>query len=109
MATIAIENPYKLDGLINGDTRYMIRYEGKNLSHPNDNYSWTVLNVLGNYGRLIIERDIVDISNAFNTPSVKSFWSGNEKGEEWLNIDKIKEPQWVMAYMLDCIDGKFDK
>jgi hypothetical protein len=106
MATIAIENPYKLDGLINGDTRYMIRYEGKNLSHPNDNYSWIVLNVLGNHGRLIIERDI---SHAFQIPSVKSFWSGNEKGEEWLNIDKIKEPQWVMAYMLDCIDGKFDK
>jgi hypothetical protein len=106
MRSITIENPYKLDGLINGDTRYMIRYEGKNLSHPNDNYSWTVLNVLGNYGRFIIDRDI---SNAFQIPSVKSYWSGNEKGEEWLSVDKIKEPQWLIGYMVECIDGKFDK
>jgi hypothetical protein len=106
MRNITIENPYKLDGLVNGDTRYMIRYEGRNLSHPNDNYSWTVLNVLGNYGRFIIDRDI---SNAFNTPSVKSYWSGNERGEEWLSVDKIKEPQWLIGYMVECIDGKFDK
>ena len=106
MRNITIENPYKLDGLVNGDTRYMIRYEGRNLSHPNDNYSWTVLNVLGNYGRFIIDRDI---SNAFQIPSVKSYWSGNERGEEWLSIDKIKEPQWLIGYMVECIDGKFDK
>jgi hypothetical protein len=62
--------------------------------------------VLGNHGRLIIERDI---SNAFNTPSVKSYWSGNERGEEWLSVDKIKEPQWLIGYMVECIDGKFDK
>lgn len=106
MRNITIENPYKLDGLVNGDTRYMIRYEGRNLSHPNDNYSWTVLNVLGNYGRFIIDRDI---SNAFQIPSVKSYWSGNERGEEWLSVDKIKEPQWLIGYMVECIDGKFDK
>lgn len=106
MATITIENPYKLDGLVNDGTQYMIRYEGRNLSHPNDNYSWTVLNVLGNYGRFIIDRGI---SNAFQIPSVKCYWNGNERGEEWLNVDNIKESKWLINYMVECIDGKFDK
>ena len=109
MGTIKIDNPYKLDGLVNSDGRYMIRYEGKHLSHPTDNYSWTVLNVLGNYGRLIIDRDMFDHYNK-RGPMVKCYWKGNnEFGEEWIPVDQIKEPQWFIAYMIDCLDGKFDK
>ena len=105
MHNITIENPYKLDGLVDGGTTYMIRYEGRNLSHPKDNYSWTVLNVLGNYGRITIEREI---SNAFQIPSVKCHWKGNEIGEEWLKVDMIQNSKSMIDYMVGCIDGKFD-
>ena len=107
MATLTIQNPYKLDGLVDGGTTYMIRYEGRTLTYNEDNYMWTVLNVLGNYGKLVVSRDI---SQSFQIPAVKCYWKGNnELGEEWVNVDSIKEAKWLINYMVECLDGKFDK
>jgi hypothetical protein len=109
MATLTIQNPYKLDGLVNGETEYMIRYEGRTLTYDEDNYMWTVLNVLGNYGKLVVSRDILDHYNR-RGPMVKCYWKGNnEFGEEWVGVNNIKDSKWLINYMVECLDGKFDK
>jgi hypothetical protein len=107
MSILTIENPYKIDGSIRSNYAYRINYMGKNLSVGYDNYSWDITNELGNVGRLTIDREIIRDSNNRSVTSCR--WDGNEIGEALLHLDTIKDMVKLKGFMIQCIDGYFDK
>jgi hypothetical protein len=107
MRSITIENPDKIGGLVRRNHTYMISYLGRNLSVGYDNYSWDITNEIYNVGRLTLNREIVKDSR--NRLAIQCLWNGNEIGEALLNLDTIKDMLRLKQFMINCIDGYFDK
>lgn len=105
---LTIKNPHIIDGLTGNMSDYMIRYEGKDLTVGYDNYSWVVVNVLGNMGKMIIDRTIIRTGNRRGN-LVNCYWYGNEVGDTLLSVNELKDPMYMKRWMVECIDGYFDK
>jgi hypothetical protein len=68
-------------------------------------YSWRAEDVFGSKGVLKIEREITDeIRNG--KKQVKFRWSGDDSGFDWVDVDRVKDPQFVLDYIESCLNGK---
>jgi hypothetical protein len=68
-------------------------------------YSWRAEDVLGQKGILKIEREM-EHNKFTNTKQVLFRWSGEEGGTEWVDVDRVKDPNWVLDYIESCLNGK---
>ena len=68
-------------------------------------YAWRAEDVLGQKGTLKIEREM-DSTNFPNTKKVLFKWIGEEGGKEWVDVDRVKDPHWVLDYIESCLNGK---
>ena len=68
-------------------------------------YAWRAEDVLGQKGTLKIEREM-DSINFPNTKKVLFKWIGDDSGKEWVDVDRVKDPHWVLDYIESCLNGK---
>ena len=68
-------------------------------------YSWRAEDVLGQKGVLKIEREITDEIHT-GKKQVKFRWSGGDSGFDWVDVDRVKDPQFVLDYIESCLNGK---
>lgn len=69
-------------------------------------YSWRAEDVLGQKGHLKIEREMEH--NTFtNTKKVLFKWIGDDSGKEWVDVDRVKDPHFVLDYIESCLNGKY--
>jgi hypothetical protein len=68
-------------------------------------YSWRAEDVLGQKGVLKIEREITDEIHT-GKKQVKFRWSGDDSGFDWVDVDRVKDPQFVLDYIESCLNGK---
>ncbi len=68
-------------------------------------YSWRAEDVLGQKGVLKIEREITDEIHT-GKKQVKFRWSGYDSGFDWVDVDRVKDPQFVLDYIESCLNGK---
>ena len=68
-------------------------------------YAWRAEDVLGQKGTLKIEREM-DSTNFPNTKKVLFKWIGDDSGKEWVDVDRVKDPNWVLDYIESCLNGK---
>ena len=68
-------------------------------------YSWRVEDVLGQKGILKIEREM-EHNKFTNTKQVLFRWSGENNGSDWVDVDRVKDPNWVLDYIESCLNGK---
>ena len=105
---LVLENPEKLT---------KIRRQNMILHHllPDDEkpesnltYGWKAEDVLGQKGTLKIEREIKESADrAFSKRKQVLFsWYGDEGGSEWVDVDRVKDPNWVLDYIESCLNGK---
>ena len=106
---LVLENPEKLT---------KIRRQNMILHHllPDDEkpesnltYGWKAEDVLGQKGTLKIEREIKESADrAFSKRKQVLFsWYGDEGGSEWVDVDRVKDPQFVLDYIESCLNGKY--
>jgi hypothetical protein len=41
-----------------------------------------------------------------NTKQVLFRWSGENNGSDWVDVDRVKDPQFVLDYIESCLNGK---
>jgi hypothetical protein len=72
-------------------------------------YSWKAEDVLGQKGILKIEREIKESADrAFSKRRQVLFrWNGEDNGSEWVDVDRVKDPQFVLDYIESCLNGKY--
>jgi len=68
-------------------------------------YSWRAEDVFGSKGVLKIEREITDEIHT-GKKQVKFRWSGGDSGFDWVDVDRVKDPQFVLDYIESCLNGK---
>jgi hypothetical protein len=68
-------------------------------------YSWRAEDVLGQKGILKIEREM-EHNKFTNTKQVLFRWSGENNGSDWVDVDRVKDPNWVLDYIESCLNGK---
>ena len=68
-------------------------------------YSWRAEDVFGSKGVLKIEREITDEIHT-GKKQVKFRWSGDDSGFDWVDVDRVKDPQFVLDYIESCLNGK---
>jgi hypothetical protein len=68
-------------------------------------YSWRAEDVLGQKGVLKIEREM-EHNKFTNTKQVLFRWSGENNGSDWVDVDRVKDPQFVLDYIESCLNGK---
>jgi hypothetical protein len=68
-------------------------------------YSWRAEDVLGQKGVLKIEREITDEIHT-GKKQVKFRWSGDDSGFDWVDVDRVKDPHFVLDYIESCLNGK---
>ena len=68
-------------------------------------YSWRAEDVLGQKGILKIEREM-EHNKFTNTKQVLFRWSGENNGSDWVDVDRVKDPQFVLDYIESCLNGK---
>jgi hypothetical protein len=69
------------------------------------NYAWRAEDVLGQKGILKIEREM-EHNKFTNTKQVLFRWSGENNGSDWVDVDRVKDPNWVLDYIESCLNGK---
>jgi hypothetical protein len=102
---LVLENPEKLTKIRR--TNVILFYVEPDDSKPETllTYAWRVEDVLGQKGVLKIERDM-EHNKFTNTKQVLFRWSGEEGGTEWVDVDRVKDPNWVLDYIESCLNGK---
>ena len=72
-------------------------------------YGWKAEDVLGQKGTLKIEREIKESADrAFSKRKQVLFrWSGADSGSDWVDVDRVKDPQFVLDYIESCLNGKY--
>jgi hypothetical protein len=98
---LVLENPQKL---ANFKRSNMVLFH---IIPNNDqtNYSWRAEDVLGQKGILKIEREM-EHNKFTNTKQVLFRWSGENNGSDWVDVDRVKDPNWVLDYIESCLNGK---
>ena len=102
---LMLENPEKLTKIRR--TNVILFYVEPDDSKPETllTYAWRAEDVLGQKGTLKIEREM-DSINFPNTKKVLFRWNGEDSGSEWVDIDRVKDPQFVLDYIESCLNGK---
>lgn len=104
---LMLENPEKLTKIRRPNI--ILFYIEPDDSKPETllNYAWRVEDVLGQKGVLKIEREIEHYNNITNTKKVLFRWNGDDGGSEWVDVDRLKDPQFVLDYIESCLNGKY--
>jgi hypothetical protein len=99
---LVLENPEKLTKI---KRQSMILFHIPPTEDQSD-YSWRVEDVLGQKGVLKIHREI---TNEIHTgkKQVKFRWVGDDIGFDWVDVDRVKNPQFVLDYIESCLNGKY--
>ena len=69
-------------------------------------YSWRAEDVFGSKGVLKIHREITEDIDT-GKKQVKFRWSGQDSGWNWVDVDRVKDPQFVLDYIESCLNGKY--
>jgi hypothetical protein len=69
------------------------------------NYSWRAEDVFGSKGVLKIHREI-EADEYTGKKQVNFRWSGEHSGTEWIEVSRVKDPQFVLDYIESCLNGK---
>jgi hypothetical protein len=98
---LVLENPEKLTKFHRSN---MVLF---NIPPANDqsDYAWRAEDVFGNKGVLKIHREITN--EIHNGKQVKFRWTGQDSGWDWVDVDRVKDPQFVLDYIESCLNGKY--
>ena len=101
---LMLENPEKLTKIRRPNI--ILFYIEPDDSKPETllNYAWRVEDVLGQKGILTIKREIREFTKR---KQVSFRWNGDAGGTEWVEVDKVKDPNWVLDYIESCLNGKY--
>ena len=106
---LVLENPEKLTKIRrqNMILHHLLPDDEKPESHLT--YGWKAEDVLGQKGTLKIEREIKESADrAFSKRRQVLFrWNGEDNGSEWVDVDRVKDPQFVLDYIESCLNGKY--
>ena len=106
---LVLENPEKLTKIRRQNI--ILFYVEPDDSKPETlvNYAWRAEDVLGQKGILKIERKIKESADrAFTKRKQVLFrWDGEDSGSEWVDVDRVKDPQFVLDYIESCLNGKY--
>ena len=69
-------------------------------------YSWRAEDVFGSKGVLKIHREITEDIDT-GKKQVKFRWAGQDSGWNWVDVDRVKDPQFVLDYIESCLNGKY--
>ena len=69
-------------------------------------YSWRAEDVFGSKGVLKIHREITEDIDT-GKKQVKFRWTGQDGGWDWVDVDRVKDPQFVLDYIESCLNGKY--
>jgi hypothetical protein len=99
---LVLENPQKL---ANFKRSNMVLFH---IIPNNDqtNYSWRAEDVFGSKGVLKIHREIEEDRHT-GKKQVKFRWTGQDSGWDWVEVDRVKDPQFVLDYIESCLNGKY--
>ena len=102
---LVLENPEKLTKIRRQNV--ILFYVEPDNTKPETllTYAWRAEDVLGQKGTLKIEREM-DSTNFPNTKKVLFKWIGDDSGKEWVDVDRVKDPNWVLDYIESCLNGK---
>jgi hypothetical protein len=103
---LVLENPEKLTKIRrqNMILHHLLPDDEKPESHLT--YGWKAEDVLGQKGVLKIEREM-EHNKFTNTKQVLFRWSGENNGSDWVDVDRVKDPNWVLDYIESCLNGKY--
>jgi hypothetical protein len=99
---LVLENPEKLTKI---KRQSMILFHIPPTEDQSD-YSWRVEDVLGQKGVLKIHREITEDIDT-GKKQIKFRWTGQDSGWDWVNVDRVKDPQFVLDYIESCLNGKY--
>ena len=106
---LVLENPEKLTKIRrqNMILHHLLPDDEKPESHLT--YGWKAEDVLGQKGTLKIEREIKESADrAFSKRKQVLFrWNGEDSGSDWVDVDRVKDPQFVLDYIESCLNGKY--
>ena len=106
---LVLENPEKLTKIRrqNMILHHLLPDDEKPESHLT--YGWKAEDVLGQNGTLKIEREIKESADrAFSKRKQVLFrWNGEDSGSDWVDVDRVKDPHFVLDYIESCLNGKY--
>jgi len=106
---LVLENPEKLTKIRrqNMILHHLLPDDEKPESHLT--YGWKAEDVLGQKGILKIEREIKESADrAFSKRKQVLFrWNGEDSGSDWVDVDRVKDPHFVLDYIESCLNGKY--
>jgi hypothetical protein len=103
---LVLENPEKLTKIRRQNV--ILFYVEPDNTKPETllTYAWRAEDVLGQKGTLKIEREM-DSINFPNTKKVLFRWIGDDSGSEWVDVDRVKDPHFVLDYIESSLNGKY--
>ena len=103
---LVLENPEKLTKIRRQNV--ILFYVEPDNTKPETllTYAWRAEDVLGQKGTLKIEREM-DSINFPNTKKVLFKWIGDDSGSEWVDVDRVKDPHFVLDYIESSLNGKY--
>ena len=103
---LVLENPEKLTKIRSQNV--ILFYVEPDNTKPETwlTYAWRAEDVLGQKGTLKIEREM-DSINFPNTKKVLFKWIGDDSGSDWVDVDRVKDPHFVLDYIESCLNGKY--
>ena len=99
---LVLENPQKLTSFQRSN---MVLFNIPPVNEQSD-YSWRAEDVLGQKGVLKIHREITEEIHT-GKKQVKFRWTGQDGGWDWVDVDRVKDPQFVLDYIESCLNGKY--
>ena len=106
---LVLENPEKLTKIRrqNMILHHLLPDDEKPESHLTS--GWKAEDVLGQNGTLKIEREIKESADrAFSKRKQVLFrWNGEDSGSDWVDVDRVKDPHFVLDYIESCLNGKY--
>jgi len=106
---LVLENPEKLTKIRRQNV--ILFYVEQDYTKPETllAYSWKAEDVLGQKGILKIEREIKESADrAFSKRKQVLFrWNGEDSGSDWVDVDRVKDPHFVLDYIESCLNGKY--
>ena len=106
---LVLENPEKLTKIRRQNV--ILFYVEPDDTKPETlvNYAWRAEDVLGQKGTLKIKREIKESADrAFSKRKQVLFrWDGEDSGSDWVDVDRVKDPNWVLDYIESCLNGKY--
>jgi hypothetical protein len=99
---LVLENPQKLTSFHRSN---MVLFNIPTAEDQSD-YSWRVEDVFGNKGVLKIHRQMEEDERT-GKKKVKFRWTGEESGWDLVDVDRVKDPHFVLDYIESCLNGKY--